>query len=567
MANDSAPSIVLKSDHLYRVSAMYKKQGFEYAQGVRFFHKSIFVSVLLLIIPSQSALASESWSIDFLTDLTKIEQFENRELGFQVSIRDKEIIQTLTSSGAELTGNVLLVPTSELTNKASAASDRRLLYTCYNPKPSAIAGNTGGSALRPAKTGDESLLEFNFRCWFPIGMRLDTYSLHIILLASNTGNGKFQTFLFGNYPDSKPPAWMYQQFEGVRFTIFSDTVIQNISSFPIVEVVRSEPKTSPDALTFNSKNLVELTQKLNENAAAATSLYAKNNSDLRRLESEINASISQAKTLLSKARKKENANAIRRVLAKINLELMQVKAISTSFSELKSGSPDSDVKRKYLFGLDFDAVSKPEILVTQYPDIKTLKSIPTPYFRFVIKSKTAITSTDISLYAPSISGPVFAGNVSLPGNFARNNQYGGGLSLVENQQWDGSMFITSLLVGPRYTPVSASDLAWMHRASCLTARFEDAAGNISDLWLGNGKLAQTVIPNQGCLPEPTQAISAAADFDNLVVVYNNLAEANEKFQETILIPETMLGNFETLPKISQNVKAHKLTLAKLKKSL
>jgi hypothetical protein len=530
---------------------------------MHFLSKTVFMSVLLLIIPSQSASAYESSTVEILTDFSEIDQFENREVGFRVAIKDKEIVQTLTSSGVELYGDVLLVSTRELRNQVSATSERRLVYKCYNPKPRAISGNSGGSAIRPTKEGDDSLLELTFRCWFPIGMRLDTYSL-IVQLTAYTGGGKFQKFIFGNFPDSKPPAWMYQAFIGGN-SIFKDSIVQNISSLPTIEVIRSEPKTSPEALTFNSRNLVELTRQLNENFLEARNLYIKNDVALRRLESEINAIISQGKTLLSKTRNKENAKAIKKVLANLNLELIQVRGIFASFRDLKSGSPDSDVKRKYLYGLDFDVVSKPEILVAQYPDIKSLKSVPTPYLRYVIKSKTAITFSEVELYAPGISGPFFAGNTSLPGNYVRNDQIGGGLALVENQQWDGSIFITSLLIGPKYTPVQDSSLGWVQLANCSTVKFEDAAGNMSDRLLGNLKLAgQFVTPGQGCFPEATQAFSAAADLDNLIVIYNNLAEANERFQESILIPETMLKNLEALPKISQNVKSLKLTLTKLK---
>ena len=492
--------------------------------------------------------------IKTLTDLTMIDQFDSRELGFEVSITDKVMIQSLNNPGTDLIGSVVLFPVKEQKNS----------YTCYNPKPSAIAGNTGGSALRPIKTGDESLLKLTYKCWFPIGMKINTYSLNISLGISNNGvgTGTIQMFLFGNYPDSMRPTWMYQPSPGVVYTPPRNVTVQNVSTFPIIEVVRSEPKTSPDALTFNSKNLVELTKSFNDNLSAVTSLYNKKNIEIRKVESEILSTISQTKRLLASTRKKENIELIKKILAKMNLELIQVKELSSQFATLKPGSLDNDIKRKYLFGIDFDSIGKPEILVAQYPDVKNLKSTPTPYLRFLIKSKTAISFAEISLLSPGIGGPVFSGNVSLPGNFARNDQWGGGLALVENQQWDGSMFITSLLIGPRYTPLKESDVTWMRLASCSTARFEDAAGNSSDLWLGSGKLAQSVIPSEGCLPEPSQAVSAANDFDSLVDVYNDLAQVNERFQKLVVIPEDILIRIEALQKFSKNVKKLKSTLSK-----
>jgi hypothetical protein len=519
---------------------------------------SVFsLTSFLSVFDSQSAVASEPWSINVLTDLTKIDQFENRELSFRVTIKDKDIIKTLKNSESELTGNVLLVPTKVLKKENRTVADGNPIYTCYNPKPSSLAGNTGGSALRPVRSGDEAILELTYKCWFPIGMKIDNYSLNIMLMMMNNyvGTGYIQMFLFGNYPDSMRPTWMYQPTAGVVYSPARNVTVNNIQVFPIIEVIRSEPKTSPDALTFNSKNLVELTESFKKMAVINNSLYVKKNSEIRTY-------ISQTKTLLSKTKNKKTISSIRTILSNMNTELIKVQEITSAFTALKPGSLEYDIKRKYLFGLDFDVVSKPEILVAQYPDIKTLKSNPTPYLRFVIKSKTAITFSDIALYSPGISGPIFAGNVALPGNPAFNDQRGGGLALVENQQWDGSMFITSLLIGPRYTPVKDSDLSWVQSATCSTARFEDAAGNSSDLWLGNGKYAESIIPSQGCIPQPTQANSATTDFDNLVIVYNNLAEANEQFQKLIVIPETILIELEKLPKVLQRVKILKSTISK-----
>lgn len=504
------------------------------------------MSFLLSVVPLQSARASEPWSIKTLTDLTMIDQFDSRELRFEVSISDKVMIQSLNNLGTELIGTVILFPVKE----------QKKSYFCYNPKPSAIAGNTGGSALRPVKTGDESLLKLTYQCWFPIGMKINTYSLNIMLSDPNSrvDTGKIQVFLFGNYPDSMRPTWMYQPPRNVT--------VQNVPNFPIIEVVRSEPKTSPDTLTFNSKNLIELTKSLNNNLSVITSLNSKKNIEIRKAELEINAMISQTKRLLSKTRKKANIETIKKTLATMNLELIKVKELSSQFAALKPGSLDNDIKRKYLFGIDFDSIGKPEILVAQYPDIKNLKSTPTPYLRFLIKSKTAISFAQISLSSPGIWSAIFSGNVSLPGNFARNDQRGGGLALVENQQWDGSMFITSLLIGPRYTPLNEADITWMRLATCSTATFEDAAGNSSDLWLASGKLAQSLAPNEVCLPEPTQAVSAANDFDSLVDVYNNLAQVNERFQKLVVIPEDILIRIEALQNVVNNVKKLKSTLSK-----
>jgi hypothetical protein len=99
-------------------------------------------------------------------------------------------------------------------------------------------------------------------------MKIDTYSLNISLQinVNNSGTGNIQMFLFGNYPDSMRPTWMYQPTAGVVYSPARNVTVNNIPVFPIIEVIRSEPKTSPDALTFNSKNLVEMTNDLKQKA-------------------------------------------------------------------------------------------------------------------------------------------------------------------------------------------------------------------------------------------------------------------------------------------------------------
>jgi hypothetical protein len=173
-----------------------------------------------------------------------------------------------------------------------------------------------------------------------------------------------------------------------------------------------------------------------------------------------------------------------------------------------------------------------------------MKADPTPYLRFIVKSKTAIISTHIGISYSGGGGPWFEGNVILPGSPPINDQWGGGLVLVENQQWDGSMFLTSLLIGPKYTPVKSTDLEILNKVECSSGWFEDAAGNLSNYW--------NTPPTSDCIPKATQAASAAKDFDNLKQVYSNLAQENENFQQLRIIPTSLQNRLSLLPLISSD---------------
>ena len=77
----------------YLAECIHKTGFFEYTQDVHLVNKYLLMSLLLSIVPLQSAKASEPWIIKTLTDLTMIDQFDSREFGFEVSIIDKVMIQ------------------------------------------------------------------------------------------------------------------------------------------------------------------------------------------------------------------------------------------------------------------------------------------------------------------------------------------------------------------------------------------------------------------------------------------------------------------------------------------
>jgi hypothetical protein len=516
---------------------------------------TILLSIYSLAVPSANAI--EPWKISITSNLANIDQFENRELKFSVAISDKTVINFLKQPGTEVIGNAILAPVLQplVTDTASGLPKSINAYSCYNPQPKALAGNSGGSALRMQKAGDENRIDLQFSCWFPMGMKVQAYTLNI-KLSVNLNNSccsrpnpnpwdNTQVFLFGNYPESMRPTWYYQDFQqsaGGKYSIGPNVLVQTIPEMPVINVVRTAPRTSPESLTFNTKNLIEITEKLKANSETLKEAYQNYKALLENLANNLSALITRSSNLEKQNLKSKYTPSIQELSKQLKSNQSNVDQIFEIFSTIKPGSLDADVRLKYLYGLDFDVVSKPEVLIAQYPDFKLMKADPTPYLRFVVKSKTAIISTHIGISYSGGGGPWFEGNVILPGSPPINDQWGGGLVLVENQQWDGSMFLTSLLIGPKYTPVKSTDLEILNKVECSSGWFEDAAGNLSNYW--------NTPPTSDCIPKATQAVSAAKDFDNLKQVYSNLAQANENVQQLRIIPANLQNKLPILSLIS-----------------
>ncbi len=513
------------------------------------------------ILTSNKSSAAELWSINVTSDLSKIDQFENQELEFEISIRDKNVINFLDQPGAEVGAGAILAP---VRNISLLSQNFKTIgtHTCYNPKPKALGGNSGGSALRPQKSGDQNQVLLKYKCWFPTGIKTGDYTLNIKAQVTLNGSccsmptpaswDNSQVFLFGNIDESLRPSWFYETGLNQGPAIAPYTTIQRILSFPTTKVIRIASKTSPENLTFNAKNLQDTTLKLNNLVNSESELQS---SLIGLIDSSKNTANKNLNTLKNLGSKTSNAT-YKLEIADINSRLSQIledlQVSEKLFEALPVGSIENNVRLKYLYGLDFDVESKPEVLIAQLPDFKKLNSNPTPYLRFVIKSKTSIINSDIALNAPSIGGPVFQGNVVTPGSFPINDQSGGGLVLVESQQWDGSLFLTSILVGPKYTPVQEKDLTWMRAALSICGKFTDAAGNVSDVWnLKNSEYC-------GDVPVGTQAESAASDFDKLIVTYQNVATANAQIEKSkFLSPElvTKLSEYQTLPAKIEGIKS------------
>lgn len=504
-------------------------------------------------IGAEQALGAEYWGIKVTSNLSEIDQFENRELTFEISIRDKSVISFLNEPGTEVSAGAILAP---LKNVSILPSNQKSsgIYSCYSPIPTALAGNTGGSALRMEKSGDQNLVTLKYRCWFPIGMKAGVYSLNIkASVMKNNGCCSMpnpsswdnsQVFLFGDIDESLRPSWYYETGLRQGPAIAPYTTIQRIINVPSVTIVRRTSKTSPENLTFNAKNLQESTSKMRE----YTTKESEKTSELINLIETSNSKNNEYFNMLDELTKKnkdpKNLNEIsslRSSLVKISEDLAE---INKEVNLLPLGNLENNLRLRYLYGLDFDVVSKPEVLIAQIPNFKNLAVTPTPYLRFVIKSKTSIINSNIHLGSPSTGGPIFQNNVITPGTLPINDQRGGGLALVENQQWDGSLFLTSILVGPKYTPLSSENLSWMRTANSICGKFTDAAGNSTDEWNLKGT------EYCGDLPMATQAESAAGDFDNLIKIYDELGRANSQLEQSrFLSPElnSKLLNYRLLP--------------------
>ena len=530
----------------------------------------IVLGITVSISPSANAI--EPWKISITSNLSNIDQFESRELKFSVAISDKTVINSLKQTGIEVIGQAFLAPVLQPLITQSVYDSRLggpttpqgselkgAAYFCYNPRPKHIAGlSSGGSALRGQKAGDENRIDIHFSCWFPMGMKVQEYTLNIDLrILQGKPNPVTQVFLFGNYPESMRPAWYYQDSQqSARFgnSIGPNVLVQTIPEMPVINVVRTSPRTSPESLTFNVENLIETTEKLKANSETVYKAYQNYKELLENIENKLSALITRSSNLEEENLESKYAPSIQELSKQLKSNQTNVVDLETqleyyfrwwnrdppplyeNFPTIKPGSPDTDVRLKYLYGLDFNIVSKPEVLIAQYPDFKLMKADPTPYLRFIVKSKTAILRAHIVIDGGS---PYFVGDVILPGALPLN--LGGGLVLVENQQWDGSMFLTSLLIGPKNYPF---DLKILNSVECSRGWFEDAAGNLSDYW--------NIPPTSDCIPKATQAASAAKDFDNLKQVYLNLARANENFQNLSLIPTSLQNKLSLLPLISSD---------------
>ena len=103
----------------------------------------ITISILIISLfgfnfKNDSASAAEPWKINVLSSLRDIDQFENRQLVFEVKISDKKVIEFLSRPNTEIIGTAVLAPL-EVQQLPTLSNNTTSSYTCYNPKPKALS--------------------------------------------------------------------------------------------------------------------------------------------------------------------------------------------------------------------------------------------------------------------------------------------------------------------------------------------------------------------------------------------------------------------------------------------
>ena len=238
---------------------------------------------------------------------------------------------------------------------------------------------------------------------------------------------------------------------------------------------------------------------------------------------------------------------IQAVVSKIIFHQSEVIELYEFLKNIKPGSLKDNFKYNYLFALDLDTTLQPEVLSIVYPNPNSISVDTTPYLRMYVKSKTPIISTGVTLTYATNCCVAFQGIVIIPGAHALPTYYQGGqgLALIESQQWDGSVFLTSLLISPAQTLLDNYQIDILRKPSCALALIEDAGGNYSNYWNWppNSYYWPTTLE---CNSRTTQALVEVRDFDNLKQVYNNLAQANEEFQQLKIVSEGLESKFSVL---------------------
>ena len=184
---------------------------------------------------------------------------------------------------------------------------------------------------------------------------------------------------------------------------------------------------------------------------------------------------------------------------------------------------EKDPYLRFLNSVNFDVADRPVIFYADYPDVTTINTTSTPYLKFIIRSKTQIFR--ISAMISPLEGGIplhFTGNVIFPGEQPVNNQVGGGLALIENQEILEGFIYTTVLVSPMYTPISNEELKGARASTRTVATVTDVSGNSSVEW-------NRLDGMDGLIPKSTRPIFLENYFDVLKSDYQNLFNARQMF--------------------------------------
>ena len=155
----------------------------------------------------------------------------------------------------------------------------------------------------------------------------------------------------------------------------------------------------------------------------------------------------------------------------------------------------------------------------------------------------------------------FTGNVIFPGELPVNNQVGGGLALIENQEILDGFIYTTVLVSPMYTPISDEELKGARASTHTMATVTDVAGNFSTEW-------NRIDGVDGLIPKSIRPDFLKNYFDVLKSDYQNLYLARQMF---LKIPdyrsqsEEILEEISGLEKVSLNLNSKIVKLSKVGK--
>jgi hypothetical protein len=516
-------------------------------------------------MPQSAASNSIKWEVIDVSDLSNIEQFEKRNFTFTVRISDPEVLGKLKESGFHIGGGASLTPNDQ-TKFFGNGKNAFLSYPCFSVKPPAFGADNAYSALRGTETRNSTYSDFKYNCWFPAGMRQGKYTLTIYQnLALNGGWSSsdswanFQMFVFGQ-SDSPLSKYYSQVFQSL---LKGSMVVQGKLPITEISVFRNEKYGPQNELVLNQKVLQSNIKSLESEVAKYQDYLQNQNKKISNLNS-LNTSNTK---LLSKIQIKSLSSLQKNQILNFRAEN---KVIWEKIQKLPFPLPltpqlknvEQDPYQRFLNAINFDISDRPVIIYADYPDVSTINTISTPYLKFIIKSKAQILR--ISAMISPLEGGIplhFTGNVIFPGELPVNNQVGGGLALIENQEILDGFIYTTVLVSPMYTPISDEELKGARASTQTMATVTDVAGNFSTEW-------NRIDGVDGLIPKSIRPDFLNNYFDVLKSDYQNLYLARQMF---LKIPdyrsqsEKILEEISSLEKVSLKLNSKIVKLSKVGK--
>ncbi len=481
--------------------------------------------MLLAVMPQSAASNSIKWEVIDVSDLSNIEQFEKRNFTFTVRISDPEVLGKLKESGFYIGGGASLT-LNDQTEFLGNSKTAFLSYPCFSVKPPAFGADNAYSALQGSVTKYSTYSDFKYNCWFPAGMRQGKYTLNIYqYLGLNNGWSSsdswanYQMFVFGEA--SSPISNFYSQIFN-SLLLDGRMVIQGKLPITGISVFRQQKHGSLSALVLNQK-------VIQSNIKDLESEVKKYQESVKGQEKRINSltTLNNLNTkLLGKIQVKNLPNAQKSQLMSLKSENKDIFGKIQNLPVIpiqQFENAEKDPYLRFLNSVNFDVADRPVIFYADYPDVTTINTTSTPYLKFIIRSKTQIFR--ISAMISPLEGGIplhFTGNVIFPGEQPVNNQVGGGLALIENQEILEGFIYTTVLVSPMYTPISNEELKGARASTRTVATVTDVSGNSSVEW-------NRLDGMDGLIPKSTRPIFLENYFDVLKSDYQNLFNARQMF--------------------------------------